>query len=1078
VTARRRRHAALAFATTATLLCAAVLDPVGTARAATAVTVVRTVPGHDGPNLFRPAAGADTNGAVGPRHVVDLTNRSFIVHDKATGAALPDVNAAGGSHTDLNAFWLLEVGITTNIAYDSRLVYDPVSARWFMSSGELDSTGRLLIAISADSDPTHGWKGFALASIGALRDNPKLVTDRNGLYVCDTRQLNTNDCYVFPMADVLWTGTGAPSTAHMRRFASLAYPLFPTYDTNPDKRPTDPEYLVARIPRGSTGDTTLQLRAVTWNGLVPSLSAGTVVDLGAPYPNNPTTFGIQPPLPNGSASPQLRPGEGRIVDAVFAAGSIWAIAATEIGGRVGAFWTAIDPATSTVRQRGDLGDQSADLLYPSLNVDPAGDVGIGMTRTSATQFPSAYVTGRAASDPPGTLRPLTAGILGTAVYTNTPVSGTNSVSWGDYSITWVDPTDPTLFWSVQEYARSTKFGVWSVGWTAFRVGGPGPSAPVVDSASVAPSAPLTNSVLSANVSSHDPDGDPVTLLYQWVKNGVDLAGATGPTLDLAVVGNGDHGDSITVRVQASDGAHGSAPVTAGPVNVLDAPPTATVALSPLAPGTDDVLTATVATSDVDPGDTVAATYVWKVGGTVVKQTSGSSSSTDTLDLSQPGNGDPGDVVTVEVTPSDGTTTGGTASASVTVRATPPGPGPAPPVVDSATITPALPSTNTVLTADVTSHDPDGDAVTLLYQWAGNGVDLTGATGPTLDLAAVGNGDHGDVVTVTVRGTDGAHVGPPVTTAPVTVQDTPPTATVALAPTAPATGDTLTATATRADIDPGDVVTLTYVWKVDGTVVRTTSGSSSGTDTLDLSQPGNGDPGQVVTVDATPSDGVLSGPGASASVTVAAPPTTVSFRSASPATNTVAASIAVAKPAGTTAGDVLLAALDVIAAPAVSAPAGWSLVRTDTSAASTPTVGQTVFVHVAGASEPAAYVFSWATAHGAAGEVLAYRGVDAAHPIDGHSGAVAAASSVTAPAVTGTAGGALVGLFGVNDVRATTPPAGMTERSEISLANPPGEKITAESADAAITVTGSSGPRTATFASAGRAVGQLVALHPG
>jgi hypothetical protein len=55
---------------------------------------------------------------------------------------------------------------------------------------------------------------------------------------------------------------------------------------------------------------------------------------------------------------------------------------------------------------------------------------------------------------------------------------------------------------------------------------------------------------------------------------------------------------------------------------------------------------------------------------------------------------------------------------------------------------------------------------------------------------------------------------------------------------------------------------------------------------------------------------------------------------------------------------------------------------------------------------------------------------------------------------------------------------MAERHELSLANPPGQKITSESADVVQAATGSSGPRTATFATAGRAVGQLVALRPG
>src|SRR5207249_1791686 len=77
------------------------------------------------------------------------------------------------------------------------------------------------------------------------------------------------------------------------------------------------------------------------------------------------------------------------------------------------------------------------------------------------------------------------------------------------------------------------------------------------------------------------------------------------------------------------------------------------------------------------------------------------------------------------------------------------------------------------------------------------------------------------------------------------------------PAAPKTNDTLTATATKSDGD-ADPVTLTYVWKVGGTTVRTTSGTTSLTDTLDLSQAGNGDHGDAVTVTVTPNDGIEDG----------------------------------------------------------------------------------------------------------------------------------------------------------------------------------------------------------------------------
>lgn len=189
-------------------------------------------------------------------------------------------------------------------------------------------------------------------------------------------------------------------------------------------------------------------------------------------------------------------------------------------------------------------------------------------------------------------------------------------------------------------------------------------APVVDAVTISPAQPRTNDRLTVNVTAHDPDGDASTYSYQWLRNGADLPGATGASLDLSVAGNGDRGDAIAVRVTASDGSLTSAPVTSAAVAIADTAPLATVALNTTTPTSRAVLVASVTAGDVD-GDALTFTYVWKVNGDV-RQTDVSSATTDSFDLGAPGNGNKGDVVTVEVTPSDGTLSGTTAVSSATI----------------------------------------------------------------------------------------------------------------------------------------------------------------------------------------------------------------------------------------------------------------------------------------------------------------------------------------------------------------------------------------------------------------------------
>ena len=410
----------------------------------------------------------------------------------------------------------------------------------------------------------------------------------------------------------------------------------------------------------------------------------------------------------------------------------------------------------------------------------------------------------------------------------------------------------------------------------------------------------------------------------------------------------------------------------------------------------------------------------------------------------------------------------------------PGPPPdnQPPVIDSVSIDQSNPITATVLSATITSHDPDGTPVSYTYQWIKNGVDISGATGTTLDLSVAGNGDRGDAIQLRVVGSDGFLQSSPVTSSAVTVVNAPPAATVSLNSNSPDTNALLTATATVSDPD-GDAVSLTYVWKVNG-VVRQTTATTALTDAFDLSQPGNGDDGDTITVEVTPNDGSLDGSTKTATAHVGAPPPSILFRSASSAQNGVASSLVLPVPAGVVSGDVLLAVVDVGSTNSSTAPAGWTLVRSDATTTSGSVTAQYVYYHVAGGGEPSSYTWTFGGKTGVAGAMLAYSGVDTTNPIDAHSGQAGTTKSVsiTAPSVTATVSGdMLVGLFGIHAQHTIAPAASMVERTDIAQVKGGGQKVTSETADALLSTAGATGARVATADSSGYGIGQLIALKP-
>ncbi len=301
----------------------------------------------------------------------------------------------------------------------------------------------------------------------------------------------------------------------------------------------------------------------------------------------------------------------------------------------------------------------------------------------------------------------------------------------------------------------------------------------------------------------DVDGDAVTYTYGWQRNGSAVSYTTSTITGSAFA----RGDSMTCTVTPADDAATGTKVTSNAVSIENSPPSvASVAISPSPASAASTLSAVVSGwSDAD-GDAEQLTYSWVVDGVVV-----STASTYTGVVR-------GQVVYVEVTPSDGYESGATVrSASVTV-------GDAAPTLASVAITPSVLYADSTPVAVPSGYaDADGDSGTYRYQWYLDGTAAGGETTSALASVLV----VGEEVQVSVWPSDGTSEGAAVSSSVITVSDRSPVAAAELLTAGTIqTCDEIQLSAAGSS-DP-DGTALTYDW----TVHTRPSDSHRGTSYLD------------------------------------------------------------------------------------------------------------------------------------------------------------------------------------------------------------------------------------------------------
>lgn len=234
------------------------------------------------------------------------------------------------------------------------------------------------------------------------------------------------------------------------------------------------------------------------------------------------------------------------------------------------------------------------------------------------------------------------------------------------------------------------------------------SPPVVTSVEILPKDPTLETEVRLDVKGYDPDGDSMTFLPQWIRNGKEIPGAKRNTLTLTSF---KKGDSIQVSVIPSDGKAEGKPVLSSSVTIQNSPPVLLqVDLEPNPAYANDTLRVAVKATDAD-GDFIYFTYQWKRNGIVLDE-----EKTESL---SPGRFKKGDSISVTVTPDDRETLGkAKTSVPLTILNSPPF------IVSS----PPTSITDAVYKYPVKAVDPDGDDVRFVLKRGPSGMRIDPQSG--------------------------------------------------------------------------------------------------------------------------------------------------------------------------------------------------------------------------------------------------------------------------------------------------------------------------------------------------------------
>ena len=374
---------------------------------------------------------ADASGAVGPHHLVAMTNDYITVHDR-TGKSL--------SSLYVEQFW----GETVGFLFDPRVAYDETRDRWvaamLVDTNMLDAY--LLLAVSTSGDPLGTWRRYKIPAVTtnnkvADLDFTRLTVTADNILIAaelyESDHLTGTVVFVINAADAY----GAILAPVVNRIATLdmVRPVSTTQSSN---------FFVSSSAGGIALWRLIGSTSLSYVGRWPQLSS----------------------FPDYLAARQLGTVVGFNLFTDFIQGAVM-----NDGLHI---WTVRDFGGAVLVTKGDINGGASTMTF----ADPTG--------SSAYAFPSMAVTSDGSALVTWAVFNSGAYISSQGVFIDKNGNASAPLTikkgegpyqqnrWGDYTTTVVDPVAPTSFWTLQIYPMLLDppgRTVWATWWAHVMVAG-------------------------------------------------------------------------------------------------------------------------------------------------------------------------------------------------------------------------------------------------------------------------------------------------------------------------------------------------------------------------------------------------------------------------------------------------------------------------------------------------------------------------------------------------------------------------------------------------------------------------------